>query len=65
MRLQSEQGVAVDWPVEYADLVRRYEEVERFLGFSGPASYPWDPGRRYPLPPLALNTAAHTMQRGV
>ena len=64
LRLKSEQGVAVDWPIEYAELTRKYEEIERFLGVSGPATYPWDSGRTYPLPPIALNTPARLMQRG-
>ena len=68
LRLGTEQGLArpaeTDWPVVYAELTRYYEQVERFLGVSGPAHYPWDPGRRYPLPPIALNTPAHIMERG-
>ncbi len=64
LRLHSLQGVAVDWPLDYADLTRYYQEVETFLGVSGPSPYPWDPARSYPLPPIALNTAAHIMRRG-
>ncbi|CAN5604244.1 hypothetical protein BH10ACI4_BH10ACI4_21550 [soil metagenome] len=64
LRLRSQQGVAVDWPVDYSELTRYYQQVETFLGVSGPSPYPWDPSRTYPLPPLALNTAAHIMQRG-
>ena len=64
LRLRTEQGVAVDWPVDYVELARYYTEVERFLGVSGPSPYPWDSERNYPLPPLALNTPAHIMQRG-
>ncbi len=61
LRLRTEQGLAVDWPVKYDELRTKYEEIERFLGVSGPAGYPWEPERRYPLPPLALNQAARIM----
>jgi choline dehydrogenase-like flavoprotein len=66
LRLHSEFGVGVDWPFAHAELVPYYEEVERFLGVSGPAHYPWGPPRQagYPLAPLPLNGAAALMQRG-
>ncbi len=63
-RIATDFGVGVDWPLAYADLVPYFEEVERFLGVSGPAHYPWEPGRSYGLPPLPLNAPALLMQRG-
>ena len=58
-------GVGVDWPLGYADLEPYYDELERFLGVSGPSPYPWDAhGQPYSLPPLPLNGAAQLMQRG-
>jgi choline dehydrogenase-like flavoprotein len=64
-RLASEFGVGVDWPLSYDELEPYYDEVERFLGVSGPSTYPWGPPRKpYPLGPLALNGAAQLMQRG-
>ncbi len=51
LRLHTESGEGVDWPLSYEDLLPFYERVERFLGVSGAQSYPWDAGRRYPLPP--------------
>ena len=62
--IRTESGVGVDWPITYDDLLPYFEDVERFLGVSGPADYPWDPGRRYPLPALPLNAPAELMQRG-
>lgn len=64
--LHSEFGVGEDWPVGYADLEPYYDELERFLGVSGPSSYPWGPPRAhsYPLPPLPLNGPAQLMRRG-
>ena len=63
-RLQTEFGVGKDWPVGYEDLKPYYEWLESFLGVSGPAHYPWDPGRKYPLGPLPLNSSAIYMAVG-
>lgn len=65
LRLHTEFGVGADWPLGYADLEPYYDELERFLGVSGPAVYPWGPPRRtsYPLAPLPLNGAAQLMER--
>ncbi len=64
MKLRSNDGVAVDWPVTLEDLTPYYIELETFLGVSGPAHYPWDPSRKYPLPPLPLNSSAIFMAVG-
>ena len=63
-RLRTEQGVGEDWPLSYDDLLPYYVEVERFVGVSGPASYPWDAAREYPLPPVLRNASAQAMARG-
>ena len=61
--IYSEFGVSRDWPIGYADLEPYYNEVETFLGVSGPTPYPWNPhGQGYPLPALPLNGAAQLMQ---
>jgi choline dehydrogenase-like flavoprotein len=64
LKLKSNDGVAVDWPLEPEELTPYFEEVERFIGVSGPADYPWDPRRTYPLPPLPLNSSALHMTAG-
>ena len=64
LRLHQEFGKGVDWPLTYEDLLPYYSEAERFIGVSGPASYPWDAARTYPLPPVALNAPALVMQKG-
>ena len=61
LALHSESGVGVDWPLTLDELVPFYERVERFIGVSGPADYPWDAGRRYPLPPVPRNGPARIM----
>ena len=65
-QLYRDFGVGVDWPIGYADLEPYYEELEQFLGVSGPAHYPWGAARRqpYPLAPLPLNGPAQLMERG-
>jgi choline dehydrogenase-like flavoprotein len=62
--LRSETGQGIDWPLSYGDLKPYYEELEGFLGVSGPKHYPWDPARQYPLPPIALNGPGKLMQKG-
>ena len=64
LKLKSNDGVAVDWPVTLEELTPYFEEIERFIGVSGPVNYPWDPGRKYPLPPLPLNSSAVYMAVG-
>jgi choline dehydrogenase-like flavoprotein len=64
LRLRTEFGVGMDWPLALAELEPYYDEVEAFLGVSGPSPYPWGgPRSRYPLPPLPLNGAARLMER--
>jgi len=64
-RLKSDFGVGNDWPLAYADLEAYYDEIEAFIGVSGPSPYPWGPPRKaYPLAPLPLNAAAQLMKRG-
>jgi len=63
-KLRTHFGLGEDWPIAHDAMLPYFAEVERVLGVSGPAVYPWDPARRYPLPPLALNGAAQLMQRG-
>ncbi len=64
LKLRTDTGLGEDFPLTYDDLVPFYEEVERFLGVAGPAHYPWDPQRRYPLGPIALNSPAIAMRKG-
>ena len=64
MKLKSESGKGCDFPMEYQDLVPFYEEVEKFIGVSGPTEYPWDSARHYPLGPVAVNAPGLLMQRG-
>jgi choline dehydrogenase-like flavoprotein len=64
LKLRNETGTGVDWPLRYEDLLPFYEDVETFLGVSGPATYPWDASRRYPTGPVPVNGPGQLMQRG-
>ena len=64
LKLKSNDGVAVDWPLTLEELNPYFDEVETFIGVSGPATFPWDPARKYPLPPLPLNSSAMYMAEG-
>ncbi|WP_440710191.1 GMC family oxidoreductase [Herbiconiux sp. YIM B11900] len=64
IRLRSDSGVGEDWPVDFAELTSYLERVERTIGVSGPADYPWDPSRRYAFPATARNASSDMMMRG-
>ena len=55
-------GVAVDWPIRYADIAPWYDHVEEFVGISGQAeNLPQVPDGKF-LPPMDL-TCAEQMVR--
>ena len=64
--LYTDFGVGVNWPINYKNLEPYYDEIEKFIGVSGPAFYPWRAKQQtsYPLPPLPLNGAAQLMKLG-
>ena len=63
MLLQTETGLGRDWPVTHAELIPYLQRVERDIGVSGPADYPWDPDRRYLMPPPGRNGSAEAVIR--
>ena len=64
LRLRSDSGEGADWPLTYEELKPYYEDVERFLGVSGPSPYPWDAARRFPTGRVALIGPGQLMMRG-
>jgi choline dehydrogenase-like flavoprotein len=51
------QGIAIDWPIRYADIAPWYDYVEDFIGLSGEAlGLPQLPDSKF-LPPMELNCA--------
>lgn len=63
LRLRSDTGEGRDWPLSYPELLPYLERAERDIGVSGPADYPWDPARRYAMPPTDRNGSADAMIR--
>jgi choline dehydrogenase-like flavoprotein len=68
-RVRTEEGVADDWPITYAELEPYYTLVEHELGVSGPSgaqANPFDPPRskRFPTPPHDFNAASRAIKRG-
>lgn len=56
-------GIAVDWPIRYADIAPWYDHVERFIGVSGQAlGLPHLPDGQF-LPPMALNCVEQHVQQ--
>ena len=58
-------GYGADWPLDWREMWRYYEQVEDALKIAGPVNYPWGPKRpRYPYRPHELNAAALVLARG-
>ena len=67
LRLRTDFGVGEDWPLDYhRDIEPYYDELEQFLGVSGPANYLWGPARKtsYRYGPLPINEAGQLMEKG-
>lgn len=65
-QIHTDFGVGHDWPIGFDQIEPYYDEVEQFLGVSGPSFYPWGPSRKqsYALGPLPINGAGQLMERG-
>ncbi len=58
-------GYGVDWPVDWREMWRYYDEVEDALKIAGPVRYPWGPPRgRYPYRAHEVNAAGLVLARG-
>ena len=53
-KVKSLDGVANDWPVDYATLEPYFAENDRMMGVAGLAGDPAYPAHRPPMPPLPL-----------
>ncbi len=59
------EGVAVDWPIRYAELAPWYDHVEEFVGISGEAlGLPQLPDSKF-LPPMELNCAEKVVREAL
>jgi choline dehydrogenase-like flavoprotein len=61
----AKDGVAVDWPVRYAEIAPWYDHVESFIGVSGRAeNLPQLPDGKF-LPPMELNCVETHLQQAM
>jgi choline dehydrogenase-like flavoprotein len=58
-------GIAVDWPIRYADIAPWYDYVEEFAGISGQAEgLPQLPDGKF-LPPMEMTCAEQIVRDGI
>jgi choline dehydrogenase-like flavoprotein len=62
-RVRSLDGVADDWPVDYATLEPFFAENDRMMGVSGLAGDPAYPAHSPPMPPLPLGKTGTKLAR--
>ena len=63
-RVRSLDGVADDWPIDYATLEPYYAENDRMMGVSGLAGDPAYPPKEAVLPPVPLGQSGTTLAKG-
>jgi choline dehydrogenase-like flavoprotein len=63
-RVKSLDGVADDWPIDYATLAPWYDVNARMMGVAGLAGDPAYPPKEPPLPPVPLGLLGETLARG-
>ncbi len=63
-RVRSLDGVADDWPIDYATLEPYYDTNARMMGVAGLAGDPAGPPKQPPLPPVPLGVLGETLARG-
>lgn len=65
-RMRTEYGVAVDWPITYADLAPYYAAVDKAVGSAGVPGDPMYPGELSPpLPPHPIGGVGRTAAKGL
>src|SRR3981081_3542512 len=64
-KVRTLDGVADDWPIDYATLEPFYAENDRMMGVSGLAGDPAYPPHEPMMPPLPLGKSGATLVRGV
>jgi choline dehydrogenase-like flavoprotein len=64
-RVRSLDGVADDWPIDYATLEPFFAENDRMMGVSGLAGDPAYPAKQPPMPPLPLGKSGMRFGRAM
>jgi choline dehydrogenase-like flavoprotein len=57
-------GVGADWPINYAELLPYYEQLELEMPVSGPAYYPWGHPHGYPYGPHPMGGVGNALIKG-
>jgi choline dehydrogenase-like flavoprotein len=63
-RVRTLDGVADDWPIDYARLEPYWAENDRMMGVAGLAGDPAYPPKEVPLPPVPLGRLGETVASG-
>ena len=63
-KVRSYDGVADDWPIDYATLEPFYAENDRMMGISGLAGDPAYPDKSPPMPPVPLGKSGTVLAQG-
>jgi choline dehydrogenase-like flavoprotein len=63
-RVRTLDGVADDWPLDYATLEPFYQQNELMMGVSGLGGDPAYPRKRAPMPPLPLGRSSTALAKG-
>jgi choline dehydrogenase-like flavoprotein len=63
-KVHSLDGVAQDWPIDYATLEPYFEENDRMMGIAGLDGDPAYPPKQMPLPPVPLGNAGEVLAKG-
>ncbi len=57
-------GVGVDWPISYDEILPYYEQLELEMPVAGPAYYPWGHPHGYPYGPHPMGGVGNALIRG-
>ena len=62
--IYTRDGVGVDWPITYQDILPYYEQLELEMPVAGPAYYPWGHPHGYAYGPHPMGGVGNALIRG-
>ncbi len=62
--IYTRDGVGVDWPIKYEELLPYYEQLELEMPVSGPAYFPWGHPHGYPYGPHPMGGVGNALIKG-
>ena len=62
--VHTRDGVAVDWPIDYATIQPYYEQLELEMPVAGPAYYPWGHPHGYSYGPHPMGGVGNALIKG-